>query len=66
MFVLFFLMSEIRLATLNVNGARDIRKRALLKEIIKQKNIDVIFCKKRTVMDKMPLNGKGSLKASLY
>jgi len=42
-FLLFFLMSEIRLATLNVNGARDIRKRALLKEIIKQKNIDVIF-----------------------
>ncbi len=36
-FLLFFLMSEIRLATLNVNGARDIRKRALLKEIIKQK-----------------------------
>lgn len=47
-FLLFFLMSEIRLATLNVNGARDIRKRALLKEIIKQKNIDVIFFARNT------------------
>lgn len=36
-------MSEVRLATLNVNGARDIRKRAMLNEVMKQKNLDVIL-----------------------
>lgn len=38
-----FAMSEVRLATLNVNGARDMKKRALLNEVIKQKNLDVIM-----------------------
>lgn len=36
-------MSEVHLATLNVNGARDIRKRAMLNEVMKQKNLDVIL-----------------------
>jgi len=36
-------MSEVRLATLNVNGDRDIRKRAMLNEVIKQKQLDVIL-----------------------
>lgn len=39
----YFVMAELRLASLNVNGARDIRKRGMIKEVIKQKNIDVIF-----------------------
>lgn len=47
LFGLFFsfllVMSEVHLATLNVNGARDIRKRTTIYEVIKQKNIDVAF-----------------------
>jgi len=35
-FLCVFAMSEVHLATLNVNGARDIRKRAMLNEVIKQ------------------------------
>lgn len=42
-FLLASVMSEVRLATLNVNGARDIRKRAMLNEVMKQKNLDVIL-----------------------
>ena len=34
-------MSGIRVGSLNLNGARDIRKRALLFELIKQKGIDI-------------------------
>lgn len=37
------LMSTIKVGTLNLNGARDIKKRALLFELITQKNIDVTF-----------------------
>lgn len=36
-------MSEVHLATVNVNGARDSRKRTTIYEVIKQKNIDVAF-----------------------
>uniref|UniRef100_A0A8C2GDM5 Reverse transcriptase domain-containing protein n=1 Tax=Cyprinus carpio TaxID=7962 RepID=A0A8C2GDM5_CYPCA len=43
--LLFFslLMSEVHLATLNVNGSRDARKRVMVYEIIKQRNISVAF-----------------------
>ncbi|KAL6466369.1 hypothetical protein MHYP_G00241730 [Metynnis hypsauchen] len=34
-------MSRIRVGTLNVNGARDVYKRALIYELIKQKGVDV-------------------------
>lgn len=33
----------MRVSSLNLNGARDMHKRALLFELIKQKNIDVMF-----------------------
>lgn len=36
-------MSVVRVGTLNMNGARDPYKRALLFELIKQKQIDVVF-----------------------
>lgn len=36
-------MSEVRLATLNVNGARDIKKRGMLNELMKQKNLDILL-----------------------
>lgn len=36
-------MSEIKVGTLNLNGARDIQKRALLFELISQKGVDVMF-----------------------
>ena len=39
--LLFPSMSGIRVGSLNLNGARDIRKRALLFELIKQKGIDI-------------------------
>ncbi len=65
-FLLFFLMSEIRLATLNVNGARDIRKRALLKEIIKQKNIDVIFLQETHSDGQNATEWEREFEASLY
>ncbi len=38
---IYFYMAEVHIASLNVNGARDYRKRAELYEIIKQKKIDV-------------------------
>lgn len=38
---IYFSMAEVQIASLNVNGARDFRKRADLFEIIKQKKIDV-------------------------
>lgn len=36
-------MSSIRLGTLNINGARDSGKRAMLYELIRQKKYDVMF-----------------------
>lgn len=36
-------MGEFCVSSLNINGARDIRKRFQLFEIIKQKKIDVLF-----------------------
>ncbi len=42
-FYFWLVMSEVHLATLNVNGARDVRKRAMIFEVIKQKHIDVAF-----------------------
>ncbi len=38
-----FFMSRIGLGTLNLNGARDSRKRAMLYDLIKQKKIDVML-----------------------
>ncbi len=40
---LIFLMSDIRIASLNVNGARDYRKRAQIYEVVNQNKIDVLF-----------------------
>ncbi len=42
-FSFWLVMSEVHLATLNVNGARDVRKRTIIFEVIKQKHIDVAF-----------------------
>lgn len=42
-FSFLLVMNEVLLATLNVNGARDVRKRTIIYEVIKQKNIDVTF-----------------------
>lgn len=36
-------MSTIRIGTLNLNGARDIKKRAVLFELIRQKSLDVMM-----------------------
>lgn len=36
-------MSDIRIASLNVNVARDCRKRAQIYEVIKQYKVDVLF-----------------------
>ncbi len=38
-----FAMCEIKLATLNVNGARDFKKRLMLNELMKQKNLDIFM-----------------------
>jgi len=40
---LFFIMGEIRVASLNINGAREQKKRAVLFETIKQKKFDIVF-----------------------
>ena len=42
-FSLYLMSSQFRVATLNVNGARDMRKRALLYELVKMKGIDVMM-----------------------
>lgn len=36
-------MSNLKLGSLNINGARDHRKRAVLFDLVKQKNIVVMF-----------------------
>ncbi len=36
-------MSEVNIASLNVNGAREIKKRAEIFEVVKQKRIDVVM-----------------------
>ncbi len=38
-----FFMSKIGLGTLNLNGARDSKKRAMLYDLIKQRKIDVML-----------------------
>lgn len=43
LFALFFLMGEIHLGSLNVNGARDCKKRAQIYETLRCKSIDVLF-----------------------
>lgn len=40
---LFLLMGVIRLASLNINGARESRKRVRLFETMTQKNLDILF-----------------------
>ena len=42
-FLLFSLMPDIHVASLNMNGARQPLKRAELFEVMRQKKIDVIF-----------------------
>ncbi len=39
----FFIMSEVHIAALNINGARNVKKRAKLFEEMEQKNIDSFF-----------------------
>ncbi len=36
-------MSNFKISSLNVNGARDVNKRAQVYELMKLKNIDVMF-----------------------
>lgn len=40
-FLLISFMCEVNIATINVNGARDMRKRATVFELLKQKKIDI-------------------------
>ncbi len=58
-FVLFssLIMSNFKISSLNVNGARDVNKRAQVYELMKLKNIDVMFCKRLTAQRKMKWNG---------
>lgn len=42
-FVICFMMDNLKIASLNINGGRDRNKRALLVELSKNKNIDVFF-----------------------
>ena len=42
-FFFFFTMSEVHIASMNVNGANNSRKRAQIFEEIEQKNIDIAF-----------------------
>ncbi len=37
------IMSQLKIGTLNLNGARDVRKRMMLYEFINQKSVDVMF-----------------------
>jgi len=36
-------MSQLKIGTLNLNGAREVRKRMMLYEFINQKSVDVMF-----------------------
>lgn len=43
LFCFLFFMGEVSVASVNVNGARDVKKRVMLYEISKQKKTDVLF-----------------------
>ncbi len=43
LFPFLFFMGEVNIASVNINGARDIRKREILYEVFKLKKIDIIF-----------------------
>ena len=43
LFSLFSLMQGLKVGSLNINGGRDQRKRALVKEVFQQKKLDVIL-----------------------
>lgn len=45
-------MGEFRIASLNVNGARDVRKRLEIYEVVRQKQIDVLFMQETHSDDK--------------
>ncbi len=52
-------MSNLRLGSVNLNGARDQKKRAMLFDIIKQKNIDIMFIQEdSTLTFRMKMIGK--------
>jgi len=43
LFSFLFFMGEVSVASVNVNGARDVKKRVMLFEMSKQKKIDIMF-----------------------
>lgn len=48
----WFVMEDIDIASLNVNGARDSRKRAHLYEMMRQKRVDILFMQETHSDDK--------------
>lgn len=44
-FLIHSFMSNLKLGSLNINGARNHRKRAMFSELMRQKNTDVMFIK---------------------
>ncbi len=59
-------MSQLKIGTLNLNGARDVRKRMMLYEYINQKSVDVMFIQKRIVIKEMRWTGKESGKVNFF
>ena len=43
LYLLFYLMEHFKVGTLNVNGAREAKKRAMIYEVVKDKRMDVLF-----------------------
>ncbi len=49
-YILFLMMCAVRVGSLNINGARDIQKIMLLFELIKQKDIYVMYVQERKLI----------------
>lgn len=43
LYIFFLFMSSFKISSLNVNGARDVKKRAMVYELIRGKGSDIIF-----------------------
>jgi len=59
-YTLTFDMCDIKLGSLNINGAREDAKRVSLFSLFKVKKLSIFFYKKRIALLKMKLNGRKS------
>lgn len=50
-------MEFLRAGSLNINGGRDGSKLAMVSELFRIKKMDIVFCKRHILIQKMSRNG---------